>query len=289
MKILDSDKSEERKISDMKAIWGIENMRFSDDDIKRKTAFLNGEISEEELLSANPDPGRKGTDRYRLKSEEEQKRDAEIIARVRWRPDIYFEQLQLRNRLDGVETYAKVNVADKVVSSERFIMADVSGKCDENHFMSLHGYLFQDIYYFAGKLRDVPLAIDPVTRFVPPKELPEMMKRFFKKLKQENNLKGLKKEDFVDRLADYLTDINIIHPFREGNGRTKRVFFQELARQAGYDLDWSKCSGEEWISADECAFDSSRDGERDVSYLKALLDKATEPINNTDEENKLSK
>lgn len=266
----------------MKAIWGIENMHFSDDDIKRKTAFLNGEITAEELLSANPDPDGKGRVRYRLKSEAEQKKDAEIIARVRWRPDIYFEQLQLRNKLDGVETYAKVNVADKAVSSERFIMADVSGKCDEEHFMSLHGYLFQDIYYFAGKLRDVPLAIDSVTRFVPPKELPEKMKRFFTDLKREKCLKGLDKENFVDRLAEYLTDINIIHPFREGNGRTKRVFFREVARQAGYDLDWSKCSGEEWICADECAFDSSRDGKRDVSYLKTLLDKAIAPVEKAD-------
>lgn len=274
--------SVQRKINDMKAIWGIEKMQFSEEDIKRKKAFLSGEISENELLSAKKaediESVSTGGAIYIVKSEAEQKKDAEIMTRVRWRRDIYFEQLQLRNKLEGIETYAKVNEADKVVSSERYIILDASGKCDIDHFMSLHAYLFQDIYYFAGKLRDVNMAIDPVTRFVPPEELPEKMKKLFDGLKRENNLKGLEKNAFIARLAEYLTDINIIHPFREGNGRTKRVFFQELARQAGYDLDWEKCSKEEWIYADECAFDSSRDGKRDTSYLKILLDKAVTPI-----------
>lgn len=214
---------------------------------------------------------------YIIKSEEEQNKDIEFLNRIKWRQDIYFEQLQLRNKLVGVDTIEKVNIADRELSSDRLMMIDPSGKCDLQHLLFIHGYLFQDIYYFAGKLRDVPMEIDPVTRFVSPKFLPERLNKFFSNLKKENNLKGLEKDKFIERMAEYLTDINILHPFREGNGRSKRVFFQELARQAGYELDWAKCSKEEWKFADECAFDSSRDGKRDTSYLKILLERAISP------------
>lgn len=215
---------------------------------------------------------------YEVKSETEQIRDVEILNRIKWRQDIYFEQLQLRNKLVGIDTYEKVNIADRDVSSERLMMLDTTGKCDMQHFLSIHEYLFQDIYYFAGKLRDVPMEIDSVTVFTGPNQLPVKLKKFFDNLKRENNLKGLSKENFIERMAEYLTDINILHPFREGNGRTKRVFFQEVSKQAGYDLNWAKCSKEEWKYADECAFDSSRDGCRDTTYLKILLDRAVEPL-----------
>jgi cell filamentation protein len=44
---------------------------------------------------------------------------------------------------------------------------------------------------------------------------------------------------FADRLAHYLSEINAIHPFREGNGRVQRLFISQLAEQAGYTLDYS--------------------------------------------------
>lgn len=220
---------------------------------------------------------------YKTKTQEEQKKDLQILDRVKWRQDVYFDLLQLRNKLVGIDTYDKVNEADRTFSERRAAMLyaerAVVGVCDKKHLLDIHEYLFQDIYYFAGKLRDVPMEIDSVTRFEGPKALPVKLDNMFERLKKEGNLQNLTKETFIDRTANYLTDLNVLHPFREGNGRTKRIFFTELAKQAGYDLDWSKCSKNEWKMADECAFDSNRDNQRDVSYLKHLLDRAVTPLN----------
>lgn len=222
---------------------------------------------------------------YTKKSEDEQKKDLEILARIRWREDLYFHALQLRTKLVGVDTYEKVSQADRTVSwlrtSELKDSGASLGNFDLRHLCAIHEHLFQDIYYFAGKLRNVNMMIDEVVRFEDVKTLPGKLDKFFNNLKKENNLCGLDKEKFVSRMADCLTDINMLHPFREGNGRAKRLFFTGLAEQAGYHLDWDKASKEEWLYADESAFDSSKDGKRNTDYLKVLLDRAVVPLKKT--------
>jgi cell filamentation protein len=57
-------------------------------------------------------------------------------------------------------------------------------------------------------------------------------------LRVENSLRGLARGPFIDQLTFYLGEVNAIHPFREGNGRTQRAFFEQLARDAGFTLNW---------------------------------------------------
>ena len=49
----------------------------------------------------------------------------------------------------------------------------------------------------------------------------------------------LPKDEFINQIADLYHTINMLHPFREGNGRTQRVFFVQLIRNAGYEIDYS--------------------------------------------------
>lgn len=268
-----------RKINNIKAIWGIENMRITPREEERIRLYLMDEITEEELMRDIIADRCGIVGMYKVKSSEEQDKDRDILRRIKWRQDVYFEQLQLRIKLEGIDGYAMVNEADRAFSSRRAAsVCKIKGAFDLKHFLNIHEHLFQDVYYFAGKIRDVPMQIDPVTRFVSPMELKERLDVFFANIKKENYFKGLSREKLIERMAEYLTDINIIHPFREGNGRSKRVFFQELIESIGYYIDWGKCTRQEWIFADECAFDSSRDGKRDTSYLKILLDRAIEPM-----------
>lgn len=67
----------------------------------------------------------------------------------------------------------------------------------------------------------------------------------FGELAKENNLTGLDKEKFVERLAYFYDQVNFIHPFREGNGRTQRVFFSRIAKDVGFEIDWDLIVGEE--------------------------------------------
>ncbi len=60
----------------------------------------------------------------------------------------------------------------------------------------------------------------------------------FRELRDEDCLRGLRRDAFVGRLAHYLGEVNALHPFREGNGRAQRAFFGQLARDAGFTLTW---------------------------------------------------
>ena len=65
-------------------------------------------------------------------------------------------------------------------------------------------------------------------------------RRFFSRLEAEKFLVGLEKPEFVLQLTDFYQRTNELHPFREGNGRTQRVFLSQLCRYAGYRLDFSQ-------------------------------------------------
>lgn len=70
-----------------------------------------------------------------------------------------------------------------------------------------------------------------------------------RKLEKENYLENLNIEMLAERLAYYIGEINAIHPFREGNGRTQRMFIECLALKNGFSLDFAKISNEEMLEA----------------------------------------
>jgi cell filamentation protein len=127
-----------------------------------------------------------------------------------------------------------------------------------NYLQSIHRTLFSELYDWAGQIRDVKISKGTVFCHVP-YIIPEISK-LFKKLEDENYLQNLSYNDFVKRLAEYYADFNMIHPFREGNGRVQRLFFEHLAAYNGYALDWSSISQDEWIQAniDSVHVDSQR-------------------------------
>ena len=75
------------------------------------------------------------------------------------------------------------------------------------------------------------------------------MQRLFKELKNENYLADLSKEELAERLAYYLSELNVLHPYREGNGRTTREFIRELALKNGYNLNLSKVTPQDFLKA----------------------------------------
>lgn len=62
---------------------------------------------------------------------------------------------------------------------------------------------------------------------------------FGKLARTDNYLRELKRETFLDRLTYYVAEVYAVHPFREGNSRTLRAFFAQLAHDAGWELNWS--------------------------------------------------
>jgi len=130
----------------------------------------------------------------------------------------------------------------------------------------IHHYIFFDMYAWAGKPRTIDIS-KGTSLFCRAAFINDAAQDIFSRLKKDNYLQGLEKTQFIDKLADYITDVNVLHPFREGNGRTQRTFFRELALAAGYNLDFEKTDKETAIAADLAAMNGKTD------ILKSMLQK----------------
>ena len=95
----------------------------------------------------------------------------------------------------------------------------------------------------------------------------------FDELKSENYLLGLQREKFIKRLAYFYDQLNYIHPFREGNGRTQRVFWSRVAHDARYEINWDQIIGNENDEASRRAAEES-----DLSALEAMFDRIADPL-----------
>jgi cell filamentation protein len=127
-----------------------------------------------------------------------------------------------------------------------------------------HLHIFGDVYPWAGQIRTVDVA--RTHSFAHARFLEEAAHPIFEALAREGHLRGLDRARLVDRLGHYLGEVNALHPFREGNGRTQRAFFGQLARDAGYRLAWERLDRD----ANEVASEASLRG--DAAPLRLLLD-----------------
>ncbi len=155
------------------------------------------------------------------------------------------------------------------------------GQFDLAHFRAVHQHIFQDVYPWAGFTRADQINIDGVVFTSPP--LLSKGKTTFAVAIQVNQrleralegiagkgFKGLSRLEFTQNAANLLATLNAIHPFREGNGRTQRAFINDLARDAGYFLDWSVVSQERMIAVSIASMN-------DPSAMRRLLEEIVDP------------
>lgn len=117
-----------------------------------------------------------------------------------------------------------------------------------NTLLDIHKNLFNGIFPFAGKVRDVNIGKGD-TIFCLYQYIDEELELFFKDFSKENELKWLDRECFCKRAACYYGDLNVIHPFREGNGRAIRELFFQIGKNAGYVVDLTKCDKKVYLDA----------------------------------------
>ena len=121
----------------------------------------------------------------------------------------------------------------------------LTGNFDIQHLRRIHQYIFQDVFLWAGDFREVTTSRTHSFGFPPPQFLIPSLETLFAALKAEKHLASLTQDAFATRAAHYLGEINAIHPFREGNGRTQREFIRTLALHAGHKLTWRNLTPEE--------------------------------------------
>ena len=157
--------------------------------------------------------------------------------------DVLINKLNIQDE----ETFLKAERLYSGLRQSELLNKPIDGDLDFKHLKAIHFYLFQDLFYWAGKIRTVAIAKGNL--FCLPQYIESYAKDIFSNLKRDNYYQGLSKEEFVDHISNLLADINALHPFREGNGRTQREFIRYIGIKNGYGFDWSKVSTEENIIA----------------------------------------
>ena len=143
----------------------------------------------------------------------------------------------LRNRLE-LRDQAKLDAFEKEVTSARADEDVPAGRLSYRHYRAIHRHLFQDAYSWAGRVRTVRISKSG-NAFGYPEHIEREMKQLFADLKKRKFLQGLGVTEFAEGAAHFLAEVNAIHPFREGNGRTQLSFLKILAERAGHPIAWS--------------------------------------------------
>lgn len=153
----------------------------------------------------------------------------------------------LRNKVGAQSKVALVKAEGDLVFARTAQLMDhpIPGTGDLRELQEVHRYLFQDVFDWAGQIRTVDMKKnEPGSEFFLPVQMIERAAAFAAgDLSNDSMLQGLDRERFVERLAFHYDAFNYIHPFREGNGRTQRVFWSRVADEAGWQLNWSSVQG----------------------------------------------
>lgn len=164
----------------------------------------------------------------------------------------------------------------------------IQGNFDFDHLKSIHRHLFQDTYDWAGEVREIDFAkrskeTGMVSRFTKLSDMDKKVEEFNRFIADNKQLKGLAKPEFIKLFAEAHAKLNEIHPFREGNGRSTRIFLSQLAKEAGHELRIDKLDKDKWNLASHKAMKQEDPKNPDRVYagnqsmMREVLGAATRP------------
>jgi cell filamentation protein len=132
-------------------------------------------------------------------------------------------------------------------------------------YRRIHRHLFQDVYHWAGQDRTVDIAKSN-SYFCRAVYIGRELEKRFEAIRAENYLRGLDADEFAASAAEHLSELNAIHPFREGNGRTLRPFLTLLAEAAGHGIDLTRIDPDPWNEASRESFRTA-----DARVMRAVI------------------
>jgi cell filamentation protein len=181
-------------------------------------------------------------------------------------PYVYPETNVLKNLRD-IRDAEQLSKFEAIATTRRTIELEhepLQGRFDARHIQAIQQHIFQDVFEWVGKFRTVNISKSG-NPFVFHQHIGSSLDKTCGDLRHEGHLAGSDLEQFVIRGAYYLGEINAVHPFREGNGRTQREFIRDLGVHNGFMIDWRRVSREEMIEA------SRRSLRTDNSGLEHIL------------------
>ena len=158
--------------------------------------------------------------------------------------DVLKNKLNIRNREELKQA------EEEITSLKQYMLMEspIKGRFTKTQLMNIHRFLFEDIYPFAGHIRREQISKGD-TMFFPPHLISQELDKVFAKLHSEKMLNETDKERQIEHLSYIMSELNVIHPFREGNGRSIRELIRYIALYYGFSLDWSLVDRDTMIDA----------------------------------------
>ena len=131
--------------------------------------------------------------------------------------------------------------------------APTKGSLNAAHLRAIHHHIFQDVYEWAGEYRTVDIARGGQFYFAFPGHIASCLDELLAKLAKEPLVTYAAK--FCNRAAHYLGELNAVHPFRDGNGRTQREFIRQFGLRCGYRLYWVRVTRDQMYATSHGSFE----------------------------------
>jgi cell filamentation protein len=170
----------------------------------------------------------------------------------------------LKNRM-GITDVNELERAERDITNRSIdSFQEQYGPYSLSTMMYIHKALFSSLYEWAGEIRSVGIWKGN-TRFCVPERIEKEASKLFDALNKDFSKEGKfwSLKEAADRLAFHYGELNILHPFREGNGRTQRVLFEIIARDIGYSIRWLNDS-DQWIAANISAYTTDHKALREI-------------------------
>lgn len=164
-----------------------------------------------------------------------------------------------QNTLDIVERQIMLLKGAEIVRNAVFENVDF------NYYKSIHKHLFEDIYDWAGMVRTINIS-KKGTVFSKHDNIEEIGQLKFKRLVGLSYLNNMDEINFFNELTELYNELNMLHPFREGNGRTLRLFITLLVRNTGRDISFADCDNDLLMIA------TIKAAQGDLSLLKSIFE-----------------
>lgn len=173
--------------------------------------------------------------------------------------------LKEQNKLDIVERQIVLLKGAEIERNAVFKNVDF------NYYKGIHRQLFEDIYDWAGKVRTINIS-KKGTVFFKYDKIEKIGQLKFKRLIGLSYLNNMDEISFFNELTELYNELNMLHPFREGNGRTLRLFITLLVRNTGRDISFADCDNDLLMIA------TIKAAQGDLSLLKSIFESIVKTI-----------
>jgi cell filamentation protein len=162
-------------------------------------------------------------------------------------PYVYPGTTVLKNRF-GITDPSILDRVERRAVVQRTRQGVPTGSFDLAHLQAIHRHLFQDVYEWAGQLRTVEISKGG-HQFQFRRFIQTGMANVHGRLVRAAFLAGRSAGEFASQAAVIIGDVNYVHPFREGNGRTQLQYLKQLADRAGHAMDLNRLDQQRWLAA----------------------------------------